>query len=157
MPFKETSLWSSTSTPLNSFAGRPLPAQADVVVIGGGYTGLSAALQLAKHGASVTLLERESLGWGASSRNGGMVLPGLKHGAGELLKSFGKTRARELYAASLASIECVETIIAEEKIECDYARRGSFGAAFKPAHFEHLKQSQEILAREFDHQTRLVP
>ncbi len=157
MPLQQTPLWSSTSTPLKSFAGRPLPAKADVVVIGGGYTGLSAALQLAKHGARVTLLERESLGWGASSRNGGMVLPGLKHGAGELLKSFGKTRARELYAASVKSIECVETIIAEEKIECDYARCGSFDAAFKPAHFEQLKQSQEILAREFDHPTRLVP
>ena len=148
MSFQETSLWSSTSTPIHSFAGRPLPAQADVVVIGGGYTGLSAALQLAKHGASVTLLERESLGWGASSRNGGMILPGLKHGAGELIRSFGNARARELYAASVKSIECVETIVEQEKIECDYARRGSFDAAFKPAHFEHLKQSQEILARE---------
>ena len=114
MPLLETSLWSATTAPLKSFADKPLPAKADVVVIGGGYTGVSAALRLAKHGASVTLLEAQTIGWGASSRNGGQVLTGLKHGASDLIRQFGKERARELYHASVKTIECVENIIAED-------------------------------------------
>lgn len=157
MALQEISLWSATSRPAKSFQDRPLPARADVVVIGGGYTGVSAARQLAKHGAKVTLLEGETIGWGASSRNGGQVLTGLKHGVGDLLRALGRGRARELYAASVAAIECVEQIIAAEGIECDFARRGHIEAAFKPSHFDHLKRTQEILAREFDHSTRLVP
>jgi glycine/D-amino acid oxidase-like deaminating enzyme len=154
---QESILWTATAPALPSFTGRPLPAQADVVVIGGGYTGLSAALRLAQGGARVTLLERHSLGWGASSRNGGQVLTGLKHGAGELIRRFGKTRARELYQASLRTIECVEGLIASEKIECDYQQVGHLDAAFKPAHFAQLQRAQGILAREFDHPTRVVP
>ncbi len=156
MPLLETSLWSATTAPLKSFADKPLPAKADVVVIGGGYTGVSAALRLAKHGASVTLLEAQTIGWGASSRNGGQVLTGLKHGASDLIRQFGKERARELYHASVKTIECVENIIAEENIDCEYARVGHLAAAFKPAHFDHLKRAQEVLARDFDHPTHLV-
>src|SRR5580765_5395746 len=57
---------------------RPLPASVDVAVIGAGFTGLSAARTLAKGGARVAVLEAENLGWGASCRNGGMVLSGLR-------------------------------------------------------------------------------
>src|SRR6186997_1312 len=91
--FKEQSLWSATAPELESEArerlgaGKPLPERADVVIVGGGYTGLSAALRLAKLGASVVVLEKESIGWGASSRNGGMVLTGHKHGIGEISRT----------------------------------------------------------------------
>lgn len=156
MTFKEVSLWSATAAPIKSYAGRPLPDKADVVVIGGGYTGVSAALRLAKAGAKVTLLEANGLGWGASSRNGGQVLTGLKHGAADLIKEFGRERARELYRSSIQTIECVENLIAEEGIDCDYARAGHLDAAYKPAHFKSLQAAQEVLAREFDHPTRLV-
>ncbi|MBM4423503.1 MAG: FAD-binding oxidoreductase [Chloroflexi bacterium] len=157
MLIPETSLWSATAPPLKSFAHRPLPAKADVVVIGGGYTGVSAALKLAKHGAAVTLLEGETLGWGASSRNGGQVLVGHKHGVEDLVRQFGKERARELYQASIKTIECVEQIIEEEKIDCDYVRCGYLEAAAKPAHFDSLKRAQEVLERDFGHTTRALP
>ncbi len=150
------SLWSATAPELESFANRPLPERADVVVIGGGYTGLSAALRLAKLGARVTVLEKEMLGWGASSRNGGMVLTGHKHGIGEITRTMGLTRARELWNASLSALECVATMVQEEKIDCDFARRGHFDAAYKPAHLEHLKATHELLERDFDYATRVV-
>ena len=156
MNLKETPYWWATAPELPSYADRPLPQRVDVAVIGSGYTGLSAARQLARSGASVAVLEKETIGWGASSRNGGQVLTGLKVGAGALIKKFGRERARALYAASLASIEYVENLIAEERIDCDYQRVGHIEAAFKPAHFEHFKRVQDILAREFDHPVRLI-
>lgn len=150
------SLWSVTAPELPSFAGRPLPGRTDVVIVGGGYTGLSAALRLAKLGASVAVLEKETIGWGASSRNGGMVLTGHKHGIVEMTHVFGAERARELWNASLAALETVATIIEDEKIDCDFARRGHFDAAYKPAHMRHLEAAHELLEREFDYPTRVV-
>lgn len=151
------SLWSATAEGLGSFANRPLPERADVVVVGAGYTGLSAALRLAKLGARVTVLEKETIGWGASSRNGGMVLTGHKHGIGEMTQTFGVTRARALWNASLAALETVATLVQEEGIECDFARRGHLDAAYKPAHMKHLEATHELLEREFDYTTQMVP
>jgi glycine/D-amino acid oxidase-like deaminating enzyme len=153
---QETSLWAATSARLKSFAARPLPARADVVVIGGGYTGVSAALRLAKRGAAVTLIEAQAIGWGASSRNGGQVLTGLKHAVGEMIAEHGLERARELYAASIKTIECVEAIVAEERIDCGYQRCGHLAAAAKPAHLDGFRRSQELLARDFGHTTRVL-
>ncbi len=150
------SLWSATAPDLPSFANRELPERADVVIVGGGYTGLSAALRLAKLGALVTVLDKESIGWGASSRNGGMALTGHKHGIGEITRTLGITRARELWNASLAALETVATLVREENIDCDFARRGHFDAAYKPAHLDHLKKTHELLEREFDYPTRIV-
>src|SRR5581483_1706288 len=152
-----TSLWSATAPELESFANRPLPERADVVVVGAGYTGLSAALRLAKLGAKVTVLERETIGWGASSRNGGMVLTGHKHGIGEITRTFGLERARDLWNTSLAALDCVATLIDEEKIQCDFARRGHLDAAYKPAHMKHLEAAHNLLEREFDYSTRIIP
>src|ERR1700682_5245297 len=101
-----------------------LPERVDVVVIGAGFTGLSAARTLAKRGAKVAVLESETIGWGASSRNGGMVLTGMKLGVNQLISKYGRERTRRMYAASLASIDCVEQIINEERIDCDFARCG---------------------------------
>src|SRR5438046_5004731 len=92
----------------------PLPETVDVAVIGAGFTGLSAARTLAKHGATVAVLESETIGWGASSRNGGMVLTGLKLDANTLISRYGREATRRMYAASLASIDCVEQIVREE-------------------------------------------
>jgi glycine/D-amino acid oxidase-like deaminating enzyme len=151
------SLWAATAPELESFAHRELPERADVVVIGGGYTGLSAALQLAKLGARVTVLERERIGWGASSRNGGMALTGHKHGVGEMLQAFGARKTHELWDASLAALETVANIVQAENIDCDFSQRGHLDAAYKPAHMDALKRTHALLTREFDYPTRIVP
>ena len=153
---KDSPYWWETAPALPNLMTRPLPERADVVVIGSGYTGLSAARGLAQRGARVVVLEKETLGWGASSRNGGQVLTGLKLGPSKLIQTVGLERAKELYAASLASIESLEKLIADEHIDCGYARAGHIKAAWKPKHFDHFKHEQEVLAREFDHPVRLL-
>ena len=134
-----------------------LPARADVVIVGAGYTGLSAARHLAGAGASVVVVEREQVGWGASSRNGGQVLTGLKVDAAALVERYGQSRARQLFEIATAAMVRLETLIAEDAIACDYQRSGHLCAAFKPAHFDAFREEQALLARVFDHPVHLVP
>jgi glycine/D-amino acid oxidase-like deaminating enzyme len=134
-----------------------LPPRADVVIVGAGYTGLSAARHLARAGASVVVVEREQVGWGASSRNGGQVLTGLKVEAAALVERFGPSRARQLFEIATESMVRLEGLIAEEAIACEYERAGHLCAAFKPAHFDAFRDEQALLVRVFDHQVHLVP
>jgi len=135
----------------------PIPSsKADVAIVGAGYTGLSAARHLARAGASVVVFERERAGWGASSRNGGQVLAGLKLDAATLVHRYGETRARELFDEETRAIARLESMIASEAIDCDYARVGHLQAAWKPAHFDAFREEQALLARVFDHPVHLV-
>jgi glycine/D-amino acid oxidase-like deaminating enzyme len=133
-----------------------LPSRTDVVIVGAGYTGLAAARQLARAGASVTVIEREQAGWGASLRNGGQMLTGMKVEAATLVARYGESRARQLFDVATASIVGLETLIAEEGIDCEYVRCGHICAAFKPAHFDAFREEQALLSRVFDHQVELV-
>jgi len=152
----EYSYWLDTLPPAPHSEAAPLPAAVDVAVVGAGFTGLSAALALAKRGASVVVLERHLVGWGASSRNGGMVLTGLKQPAEALLAKFDVARARRLFDASIASIDCVERIVGDESIDCDFARCGHLEVACKRSHLEGFRRSADVLARTFDHQVAIL-
>lgn len=133
-----------------------LPPQTDVAVVGGGYTGLAAARALARAGAAVTLLERHRVGWGASSRNGGMVLPGYKADVASIVRRFGPARARQLFEDSLAAIDFVEAVIREEGIACGWARVGHLTLAARPRHLEDLARTQQVFAAAFGHSTELL-
>ena len=135
----------SVDSPTKSHPNKPLPKNTDVVVIGGGFTGTSAALQLAKGGARVTLVEAESIGWGASSRNGGQALSCLHHTLEQSIKIHGRELAREMFQAAVQAANTVEQIVHDEKLDCDFVRCGNIEAASKPAHFEALKREQETL------------
>ncbi|MBI5932586.1 MAG: FAD-binding oxidoreductase [Chloroflexi bacterium] len=135
----------------------PLPDRVAVAVIGSGFTGLAAARALAQNGSSVAILEAETIGWGASSRNGGMALTGLKLPMQTVLKRYGREQARRLFQCSLDSVNTVEQIVREENIDCGFARTGHLLAANKPKHFDALKDEVEFMAREFDHNVHLVP
>ena len=124
----------------------------DVAIIGAGYTGLAAALQLARSGASVVVLEREHAGWGASSRNGGQVVTGLKLDPATLVARFGESHARELFELSLAAISSLESLLQDEAIECEYERAGHIQAAWKPSHFEAFRE--ELSSGSFDARRR---
>ncbi len=155
MPLQEENYW-HTTTEFPSPQACPLPEVADVAVIGAGFTGLSAARALAKRGAKVAVLESETIGWGASSRNGGMVLTGLKLGVNQLISKYGRERTQHMYAASLASLDCVEQIVHEEAIPCDFSRSGHLEVACKQKHFDDYARQAEVIAREFNHTLRVV-
>src|ERR1700758_1274125 len=141
---------------LKTEASGRLPQTVDVAVIGAGFTGLSAARTLAKKGTAVAVLESQTIGWGASSRNGGMVLTGLKLGVNKLISMYGRERTQRMYAASLASMDCVEQIVREEGIQCDFARCGHLEVACKQKHFDDYGRQAEVIAREFNHELRVV-
>src|ERR1700747_2905634 len=153
---QEKNYWLTTVEMPTSDGSRPLPEVVDVAVIGAGFTGLSAARTLAKRGAKVAVLESESIGWGASSRNGGMVLTGMKLGVNKLISMYGRERTQRMYAASLASMDCVEQIVREEAIDCDFFRCGHLEVACKQKHFDDYARQAEVIAREFNHTLRVV-
>jgi glycine/D-amino acid oxidase-like deaminating enzyme len=160
---KEYSYWWDTVPPspdgnenAKTTTGR-LGRRWDVAIVGAGYTGLAAARQLAKAGASVVVLERENIGWGASSRNGGQVLTGLRLDAATLIARYGESRARALFDSAVESLAHLDRLVAEERIDCDLHRAGHIVAAWKPAHFAAFRAEQALLARVFDHHVELVP
>jgi glycine/D-amino acid oxidase-like deaminating enzyme len=152
---KETPYWWDSAAPA-ALPPASLQKSVDVAVIGGGYTGLAAALRLASGGARVAVLEKESVGWGASSRNGGQVLTGFKVGASELVERFGRERAREMFRFSLDAIAFVEALVRSAGIDCGFRRSGHLDAAWKPAHFERMRREADLLARDFGHEVRLL-
>jgi glycine/D-amino acid oxidase-like deaminating enzyme len=157
MAITEKNYWLTTVEMPKTNVLLALPESADVAVIGAGFTGLSAARTLAKRGAKVAVLEAESIGWGASSRNGGMVLTGMKLGVNQLISKYGREKTQRMYAASLESIDCVEQIVREEGINCNFSRAGHLEAACKQKHFDDYARQAEVVAREFGHPLRVVP
>lgn len=133
---------------------KPFPAQprlvgdinADVVVVGGGFTGLSAALHCAEAGYSVVLLEAGQIGCAASGRNGGQLIPGLRWGAVELAERFGEDTARQLLVIANSAGDLVRERIARHAIACDL-RQGHFHAAVKPAHLDDMRRELAMLER----------
>ncbi|MDQ0828988.1 glycine/D-amino acid oxidase-like deaminating enzyme [Streptomyces achromogenes] len=153
---KQIPYWLDTAPALPDRSGKDLPDEADVVVIGGGLTGLSTAYHAARKGARVVLVEKDKVGSGASGRNGSMCTQGITIGVGEARKRFGQERARELYDAFREAVDVVEELTRTEKIDCDFNRAGRLGVAFKPQHFESMKVTQRDLADNFDHETQLL-
>lgn len=156
MAIKEKNYWMETVTIPAGDTG-PLPESVDVAIVGSGVTGLSAARALAKRGVQVVVLEAETLGWGASSRNGGMVLTGMKLPVPTLISRYGREKVQRMYAASIASLDCVEQVVREENIDCDFSRCGHLEVACKQAHFDGYAESAALIAQEFNHKLRIVP
>ncbi len=148
--------WHATMPALASRRDRPLPDAADVVVIGGGYTGLNAARVLAAGGAAVTLIEAETLGFGGSTRNGGIVHPGYKWGPQELIDRYGEETGRALFVETLAAYDLVKRLIADEGIDCEFRECGYLDLAWAPSHADGLRGSAETL-RKFGIESTYVP
>ena len=123
----------------------PLPARVDVAVIGGGYCGLGAALELARAGAGVAVLDIGAPGEGASTRNGGMVGGAVKLDWSRLAARFGAPTAAALQDGARASFEHLENLIAREGFDADYRRCGRFMLACNRAHYRALQREVDAL------------
>ena len=115
-----------------------LPQAVDVLIVGSGFTGLSAALTLARAGREVLIVERESFGWGASSRNQGHVGASFKRGIVGLSKTYGRARAVRMFREGQAAVEFCKSLIEKEDIRCHLDKRGRLQLAWSPAHYEAL-------------------
>ena len=154
---KQVSYWHDTASAFTGAEPGPLPETTDVAVIGGGFTGLSAALAFARRGASVVVLEADRVIGGASGRNGGHVNNGTSVDFGGLAERLGVDQARALYHAYDAAVDTVERIVQEEQITCSFRRGGKIKLAAKPAHYDKIARGFDLLHREADPETDLVP
>ncbi len=129
---------------------------ADVCVIGGGFTGVNTAIELAQRGLSVILLEARRIGWGASGRNGGQLIRGIGHDVSGFAKYVGIDGVRYLERAGVESVELVGQRIREHDIECDL-RWGFCELANTQAQFAAFKgEQQRLVDAGYAHETRLV-
>jgi gamma-glutamylputrescine oxidase len=128
-----------------SFTGE---GEYDVAVIGGGFTGLSAALACAEKGLKVALFEAKTIGFGASGRNGGQLIPGLRWSMREIDAEFGRERAQAIFDLAYGAVGRVQSRITKHNIQCDL-KSGHFEAAYKPAHFDAMQRDADYLAKEF--------
>lgn len=153
---KMMSYWLDTAKPFASAMSGPPEGSADVAVVGAGFTGLSAALALARKGAKVVVLEAARVASAASGRNGGMCNNGFAQDYCAMATRLGHERANMLYRAFDAGVDKVESIVAEENIDCHFRRVGKLKLAAKPAHYDKLARAQDLLAREVDPDTRMI-
>jgi glycine/D-amino acid oxidase-like deaminating enzyme len=140
-----------------------LPGRTDVAIVGGGYAGLSAALELARAGTAATVIEANAFGHGASTRNGGAVSGGVRlakglagHG-GQRNREDWERRAAAMLASAAESLRTIETIIAREKIACFYERSGRFVGAYTAKHYGDLARNVDLLNRYTDADAAMVP
>ena len=154
---KTVPLWTDQYPRPGDLPISPLPEQVDVAIIGGGYTGLNAARVIASSGGRVAVLEQQYIGWGASSRNGGMATTGLKAAAALVYQRYGPALGRAFWEASLDAIDLIGQLVADEKIDCHFARRGHIALAYKPSHFEAMQKKATWYKQTFNHTVRAVP
>lgn len=128
-------------------AREPLPEAADVVVVGSGYCGLSAAAELARNGVDVVVVDAAELGAGASTRSGGMVSSGQKLVIGGAIKGVDAARMERLLEDSLASFEHLKTLIRERSLDADLAVTGRYFGAHVPRHYDRLCRQGALLAK----------
>ncbi len=154
--FHETPYWWEAA-PIGEPLQRDLPKRCDAAVVGAGYAGLSAALTLARAGRDVHVLEKDTPGQGASTRNGGIASGNLRVSFGRMTELFGRERAKAFYGEGKAAREDLARFIRDEGIACDFSLVGRFTGAVRAHHYEGLARECELLERELGIEAYVVP
>ncbi|MFV1600475.1 MULTISPECIES: NAD(P)/FAD-dependent oxidoreductase [unclassified Phaeobacter] len=145
------SWYAATATPLAPFAPLTGDARADVCVVGGGYTGLSAALHLAEAGRSVILLEANRVGFGASGRNGGQLGSGQRMEQDGLENLLGTADAEKLWQLAEDAKDLVKSLITRHDIDC-HLKPGIAHACFSKGEVDHEHRYVEHLQNRYGYQ-----
>ena len=153
---KLSSYWHDTARAFAGGATGPVAGRCDVAVIGAGFTGLGAARRLAMAGSDVVVFEAETVGFGASGRNGGHLNNGLAHSYLAARAEFGAGKAAALYRAFDDGIDTIDRIIAEDGIDCAFRRAGKLKLASKPGHMAAIAQNFAAIHAEVDPDTALL-
>ena len=155
--FQERPFWWEAAPPAP--AETPLPDSAEVLVVGGGIAGLSTALELARNGMKPLVIDREPIGWGASSRNGGALsgAGSLGKTRGDLEQAFGAKFVAELAEEGEQAFEDFEALVKRENLDCDYVRCGRFVGAHAPKAMEALKKRAEMINKAGGEQAFILP
>jgi glycine/D-amino acid oxidase-like deaminating enzyme len=155
---KSTSYWLDTAPQGHAERSTTtVEGRTGVAVIGGGLTGVVAALHLARRGAEVELFEQHTVGYGASGRNGGMATTGMSIGIRQAVGKLGFDTAARLYGAYSEAVDLVEKLVMDEAIDCDFTRTGKLNLATKPAHYEGFAKTAELLNSRLGGDSQLVP
>ncbi|MGE0211043.1 MAG: NAD(P)/FAD-dependent oxidoreductase [Parvibaculaceae bacterium] len=154
--YKPTPYWWEAA-PRPELQEKGLPQQTDVAIIGSGYTGLTAAIALARSGRKVTVLDAEAAGWGCSSRNGGQVSTSLKPGLADLEGRHGREVGARIRQEGRNALQWIGDFISSEGIDCDWSRVGRFHAAHNSRAYERLARDVEALNREHPGTCHVVP
>ncbi len=145
------------ATPRPELPPRSIPATIDVAIVGSGYTGLHAALVLARAGRSVVVFDAEDAGFGCSSRNGGQISSSIKPGFDELSSRHGADTARAILRDGHRSLSWIEEFVRKEELDCDFKVPGRFHAAHNPAQYDKLARQIASQPKGFEVPAHVVP
>lgn len=143
--FKTTPYWWDAAPP--ETCRDPLPAETDVVIVGSGFAGLNAAIELARYGKNVVVLEANALGSGGSTRTGGMISSGQKLVVGGAIKGIAPELFQRMIADSIASFAFIQDLVREERLDADLFIGGRYFGAHTQKQLAGLYQMGDILHR----------
>ncbi|MEX2298011.1 MAG: FAD-binding oxidoreductase [Dongiaceae bacterium] len=154
--FKQTPYWWEAA-PREPIVVQAMPASCDVAIVGAGYTGLAAALLLARAGRRVVVIEAETAGHGASSRNAGFIGRTFKTSFSTLLNEHGANYAIAVYRELQSAFDTVAGLIELEGIECGWRRCGRFVAALSPNHYDSIAKTVALKEKHLGEPFEMVP
>ena len=153
---KDRSYWLATSETFDGGSATPPAGTVDVVVVGGGLTGLSTAYHLSKAGATVAVLEAQHIGWGASGRNGGMATTGLAVSFSAAIRRFGLEQAVAMRQRYNDAIDLIEAITVDEGQPSEFRRVGLLNLAARKSHIDHYRLEAELISEHTPHQAHFI-
>lgn len=148
--------WWDAAPPRDIDPAQALPREVDVLIVGAGFTGLSAALTVARGGRSVLVCDRAAIGAGASSRNGGQVGAKLRPGISSLIARYGEAKAVALAREGMLARSYLEQVVREEGMDCDFAPAPRFQGAHLPGDYGYLCKSAELMQAKLDFPVQAV-